>query len=263
MLEYFHNFTLIHDDIEDNSLLRRGQPCLHITHGIPQAINMGDTLFCLATQVILEAPYSEQEKIFLLQLFYKNFLKIFEGQGIELNWHQNKIWHIQEQDYLDMIERKTGTLIAIACQAGAYLGRANPEQQKTLYLWGISLGTAYQIQDDILNLTGQEEKYKKEIGGDITEGKRTLMVLHTLNNPSVTQENKNTLKRILDSQTTNQEKILWAISLLNKSGAITYAKKKSVSIISQTTQQLEKYFPASSIRTELLNLANSLITREF
>jgi geranylgeranyl pyrophosphate synthase len=251
-IEYFHNFTLIHDDIEDNSLLRRGQPCLHITYGVPSAINMGDTLFCLATQKILDAPYCEQEKVFLLQLLNKNFLKVFEGQAMELGWHHNKTWDLQEQDYLDMIERKTGALIAVSCKIGAYLGGATLEQQDLLYRFGMALGISFQIQDDVLNLIGQEEKYKKEIGGDITEGKRTLMVLHALNNPLITQQDKQELRNILDSNTTDKEKIQWCVSLLTQSGHI----------ISQAIALLEKHFSPGEAREQLIKIAHDLITRE-
>lgn len=261
-IEMFHNFTLIHDDIEDNSLLRRGIPCLHITYGIPRAINMGDTLFALAIEEILSAPYHDHEKITLLSMLNQNFIKVFEGQATELAWHHNKRWDIQETDYLAMIEKKTGALLACACKAGAYIGGATPEQQETLYAFGSSLGIAFQIQDDILNLIGKEETYKKEIGGDITEGKRSLSVLHMLNNDHVPLKDKQTLKTILDSNTQNKEEISWCITQLKQSGALCYAQEKSTSIISTTLETLKKNIPASSARNELISLANRLLTRE-
>ncbi len=261
-IEFFHNFTLIHDDIEDNSLLRRGQPCLHIQHGIPLAINMGDLLFCLATQAIVDAPYHDEEKIILLKLLNKHFLQVFEGQSMELEWHHTKQWNLKEEDYFAMVERKTGALIAIACKIGAYLGGATTEQQELLYKWGRALGVAFQIQDDVLNLIGSEEKYKKEIGGDITEGKRTLMVLHALNNKEVSQSDKDHLRQILDSNSNDPKEIHWCISLLSKTGAIAYAQKKSAELILTTTEPLEKHLTPSISRDKLLKLAYGLITRE-
>ncbi len=261
-IELFHNFSLIHDDIEDNSLLRRGLPCLHIQCGTPVALNLGDLLFCLSTQVMLNAPYEAAEKITLMQMLQQHFLKVFEGQAMELGWHHEKKWELQEQDYFAMVERKTGALIAVACKIGAYLGGASIEKQELLYQWGLSLGIAFQIQDDVLNLTGTEEKYKKEIGGDITEGKRSLIVLNTLNNPSVPQKDKHKLKMILDNNTTDQQAIQWCISLLTQSESIDYAQKKATSIISSTTKALEEHLAINPAQEKLLELAYSLITRE-
>jgi geranylgeranyl pyrophosphate synthase len=211
---------------------------------------------------MLNAPYTADEKITLLQILHQHFIKVFEGQAMELEWHSHKNWNIHEQDYLSMVECKTGALIAIACKIGAYLGGASLEQQKLLYKWGLSLGVAYQIQDDVLNLTGTEEKYKKEIGGDITEGKRSLMVLHTLNNQAVTQKDKQKLKSILDSKTIDQNAIQWCITLLTQSGAIAYAQKKSTDLISITTTSLKNTLTPTPAREKLLQLAYSLITRE-
>lgn len=261
-IELFHNFTLIHDDIEDNSLLRRGQPCLHVQEGIPIALNLGDLLFCLSTQTLLNAPYKADEKIMILQTLYQQYIKIFEGQSTELSWHHHKKWNLNEQDYFTMIEQKTGILIATACKIGAYLGGASPKEQEILYQWGLSLGVAFQIQDDVLNIIGTEEKYKKEIGGDITEGKRSLMVLHTLNNQEVSQQDKQKLQLILDSKTTIQQDILWCIELLKTSGAVAYAQKKSSSLIQTTTHQIATTFSSNAAREKLLFLAHSLITRE-
>lgn len=261
-IELFHNFTLIHDDIEDNSLLRRGQPCLHLQQGLPMALNLGDLLFCLSTQTLLNAPYHAEEKIMLLQILYRQYLKVFEGQSTELSWHRDKTWNLQEQDYFAMIERKTGILIATACKIGAYLGGASLKEQELLYQWGLSLGVAFQIQDDVLNLSGTEEKYKKEIGGDITEGKRSLMVLHALNNQDIPPKDKQKLQALLDGKTTQSQDIQWCIDLLKSSGALAYAQQKSKHIITSTTQQLEQSFTPNSAREKLLHLAQQLITRE-
>ncbi len=211
---------------------------------------------------MLNAPYTPDEKITLLQLLHQHFMKVFEGQSIELTWHHTKNWNLKEEDYFGMVERKTGALIAVSCKIGAYLGGAGTSQQELLYQWGRSLGIAFQIQDDVLNLIGSEEKYKKEIGGDITEGKRTLMVLNTLNNPFVPAEDKTKLKAILDSKTTDQQTIHWCIELLKTSGAIAYAQKQAPDIISTTTKELEKHLAKNPAQEQLLQVAYNLINRE-
>jgi len=257
-IELFHNFTLIHDDIEDNSLLRRGKPCLHLRHGIPLAINAGDGLYAIAYKAIISIDCTSEKKLRVFSLLNDAFLKVIEGQAIELGWIKNKKWNLTIQDYMQMIECKTGALLAVACQVGALLADASESQQKVLYDFGMALGTAFQIQDDVLNLIGQEEKYNKEIGGDITEGKRTLMVLHALNNTNLRIEDKKYLTELLDNHTLERSELEWAITFLRDSGAIDYAQKLSAQLIHDSIKNLLEI----DIETnKLVQLAEYLINR--
>jgi geranylgeranyl diphosphate synthase type I len=259
-IEMFHEFTLSHDDIEDNSEMRRGKPCLHKTYGVPIAINAGDGLFAMVweTSLLLEMP---AKKIVEAQRILADaFRRVLEGQGIEIDWYRNNAWGITEEDYSRMVAGKTGALIAASCEVGAFLGGGKKRQRKILREFGNAVGIAFQIQDDILNIAGTAEKYGKEIGGDISEGKRTLMVIHALQKAS--PEDKSRLTSILDERTKNQQKISEAIEILKKYGSHEYARKQAEKLVVKAKKGLEK-LPQTEARDKLLQLADFFINREF
>lgn len=256
-IELFHNFTLIHDDIEDNSHLRRGKQCLHITHGIPVALNAGDGLLLLALKPIFDLP--QDIRINALNFLLTNYLRVFEGQAIELSWITQKSWNITEQDYLHMIECKTGTLIGSSCGVSALIAGSSQEHQDVLYSFGLALGMAYQIHDDIKNITSNKQTYSKDWACDITEGKRTLMVIYTLNSPLITGEDKQKFITILDSHTTNQNDITWAIDLMNKAQAIEYAITRKKELVDRANKLLQKYIPLNPGCTKLISLLKDLL----
>lgn len=182
-LELYHNAFLIHDDIEDESLLRRGLPTLHVDHGIPIAVNVGDAMFALSLQPLLD----NVERIGLgpalriLQAVAAMTRRTVEGQAIELEWVRSNVWRLGDADYLAMVEAKTSWYSFITpMQVGAMAAGARPEQLAPLEPFGRHLGAAFQITDDLLNLRADPEDYGKEIGGDLWEGKRTVMLLHAL-----------------------------------------------------------------------------------
>jgi geranylgeranyl diphosphate synthase, type II len=182
-LELYHNAFLVHDDIEDESLLRRGRPALHVDHGIPIAINVGDAMMSLSLQPLLD----NVERIGLgaalriLRTVAHMTRRTVEGQGVELGWVRSNAWQLDDADYLAMVELKTSWYSFITpLQVGAVAAGARPEQLPPLEILGRHLGAAFQITDDLLNLRADPEDYGKEIGGDLWEGKRTLMLLHAL-----------------------------------------------------------------------------------
>lgn len=258
-IELFHNFSLIHDDLEDDSQLRRGKPCLHIMYGMPLAINAGDGLFMLVWNAVFSLDAPAEKKLKAQQLLNRAFTRVLEGQGIELNWHQQKSWNIKEADYFRMVRGKTGALISASCEVGAFLGGGTPKQQKALADFGLAVGVAFQIQDDILNVAGNVEKYRKEIGGDIREGKRTLMVIHALNH--CTPEEKRKLISILDAPDNSPQETQWAISLLRKYRSIEYASQQAKDIVAKAKAELTVLKKNEASR-KLLQMADFLINRE-
>ncbi len=256
-IELFHNFTLIHDDIEDNSQFRRGEPALHISHGVPMALNSGDALYTLIWEQIANLPM-EPKKLFDLQKIYvRAFKRVVEGQGIEISWIHHDSYDVGEQDYLKMIGGKTAALMGLSCEAGAFV--AGGEYQKSLREYGEKLGIAFQIHDDVLNVVGDFEKYKKEIGGDISEGKRTLMVVHCLENASENEKKK--LKEIISKHTTEQDEIRQAIAILKDSGSIDYAKNYAARLVGDAKKQLEP-LPDTKDRESLIKIADYVVSRE-
>ncbi|MFP2928733.1 polyprenyl synthetase family protein [Pyxidicoccus sp. 3LG] len=187
VLELFHNAFLIHDDIEDGSLMRRGGPTLHRTHGLPIAINVGDAMLALALQPLLDnvAVLGLGPSLRILQAVARMTRESVEGQSLELEWIRSGTLDVSDDDYVRMVEQKTSWYSFITpVTVGAIAARAPTEQLDALAAFARSLGIAFQIQDDVLNLRGQREAYGKEIAGDLWEGKRTLMLLHMLRGAS-------------------------------------------------------------------------------
>ena len=182
-LELYHNAFLIHDDIEDESWWRRGKPTLHIDHGVPIAVNVGDAMLSLSLQPLLDnvERVGLGPALRILRAVAKMTRLTVDGQALELEWVRSNTWRLEDADYLKMVELKTSWYSFITpLQAGAIAAGAGPERLAPLESLGRHLGAAFQITDDLLNLRADPEEYGKEIGGDLWEGKRTLMLLHAL-----------------------------------------------------------------------------------
>ncbi len=198
-LEIFQNWIVIHDDIEDGSELRRGKPALHVTYGIPLALNAGDALagkmweFLHANREILGAEMAMN----VIDQFLRMYHKTTAGQHIELSWVQNKRWDLTGDDYFKMCQRKTSWYTcATPSWTGAMIAGAEPENRDIIYDYGIDLGIAFQIQDDVLNLIGNEKVYGKEIAGDLWEAKRTLITIDLMEH--ATEKEKAFLRQAFD-----------------------------------------------------------------
>ncbi len=258
-IEMFHAFTLVHDDIMDESELRRGKPCLHRTFGTPLAINAGDVLGMMVLPALQGLTVSCQTRNKLEAFLWIELLKIFEGQAMELSWIRVNKFSITEKDYFTMVEKKTAVLLGAAIQLGAFLAGGTKREQKYLYEFGRLAGVAFQIRDDILNLVGEEQKYQKEIGGDITEGKRSLITIHAFNNG--TKPERQRLQKILSLHTRDQKLIREAITITEKLGSVAYAQRIVEKYTRAAFVQLQK-LPQSKAREELEVLTNFLLTRE-
>ncbi len=183
VLELYHNAFLIHDDIEDESFLRRNRPTLHREHGVAVAVNVGDGMLALSLQPLLDnvSVIGLGPSLRILQAISRMSRESVEGQALELEWIRNRTWNLGDDDYTLMVEQKTGWYSFITpVWVGAIAAGASEERMELLSGFARSLGTAFQIQDDLLNLQAREHEYGKEIGGDLWEGKRTLMLLHAL-----------------------------------------------------------------------------------
>jgi geranylgeranyl diphosphate synthase type II len=186
-LELYHNAFLIHDDIEDESWWRRGKPTLHIDHGIPIAVNVGDAMLSLSLQPLLDnvERVGLGPALRILRAIAHMTHRTVDGQARELEWMRSNTWRLDDTDYLEMVELKTSWYSFITpLQVGAVAAGARPEQLEPLESLGRNLGAAFQITDDLLNLRADPQEYGKEIGGDLWEGKRTLMVLHAIRHAS-------------------------------------------------------------------------------
>lgn len=183
VLELYHNAFLIHDDVEDGSEKRRDAVTLHRAHGVPIAVNVGDAMLAMALGPLLEnmRVLDMGRALRILEVVATMARESAEGQALELDWVRRARWDLSDDDYLGMVDQKTGWYSFVApLVMGAVAADAPASQVAALEGFGRSLGAAFQIQDDVLNLLARESDYGKEIGGDLWEGKHTLMVIHAL-----------------------------------------------------------------------------------
>ena len=235
-VELFHNFTLIHDDVEDSSVLRRGKSTLNLEFGIPTAVNAGDAMYQAMWATLLSAGLPNEKLVPALVIMMESFSSVVAGQGIELYWHRSNNFDITEEEYLQMAKGKTGALIGLACRLGAYSAEAPEEVQLGLQKFGETMGIAFQIRDDILNLTAPSSEYSKEVGEDIKSGKRTLIMVKLLSLLAGAEKEK--LLSLLSGEKTSREDINWAISLAKEKGAIDYATSVCERIIIESKEHL-------------------------
>lgn len=256
-VELIHTFSLIHDDIMDKDDMRRGKPSVHILWGEPMAILAGDTLFSKAFETVLETQIdgvSYERVVNALKTVVDSCIKICEGQASDMCFEGN--FDVSEAEYMNMIYKKTGALIAAATRSGAIIGGGTPDQVEVLTEYGRLIGLAFQIQDDYLDVISDEENLGKPVGSDITEGKMTLMVVHALSNAS--DDDKNEIVSILEAdEDTDVDR---AIELFGKYGSINYAHDIALDNVDQAKKLLET-LDESEAKVALAMLADYVLQR--
>jgi geranylgeranyl diphosphate synthase type II len=182
-IEMLHNAFLVHDDIVDASLRRRGRPTLRAEHGLELALNAGDALAVFANRVLRRHTRGLDDDLGdrVLEEFETMALRTLEGQATELGWRRDGVSALTPEDYLDLIMHKTCWYTTIhPLRVGALIGSRGRADLRPMVRFGFHLGAAFQIRDDLLNLIGDESVYGKEINGDLYEGKRTLVLIHLM-----------------------------------------------------------------------------------
>lgn len=260
-VEIFQAAALIHDDIADQSELRRGVPCLHISEGTGIAINSGDVgIVDVVAQVMQEASYSSELRLKLFDELYAMERHTLEGQALDLGWVRDGRWNLGESDYLQMATLKTAHYSAATPLAmGALCGSATQAQIEGLRAFGLAAGLAFQIQDDLLNLVGNAEAQGKDYRSDITEGKRTLVMVHALSHLESAQAHE--LQCILTAHTTQESMLARAVELAQEAGAITYARAYAQRLINEAKQYLDKAHVTSEAHEVLVSMADYFVSR--
>lgn len=172
-LEMFHNFTLLHDDVMDNSDVRRGRQSVHAKWDVNTAILSGDTMLTLATQLVSEVPDDKLRKV--LDTFNDMAIRVYEGQRLDMDFENSD--NVTIDDYIRMIMDKTGALLGGSAMIGAIIGGASDKDASKMYEYGMMLGVAFQIQDDWLDVFGDSTTFGKPIGGDINNNKKSFLML--------------------------------------------------------------------------------------
>lgn len=239
-IELVHTFTLIHDDVMDEDLVRRGRPTAAAIWGNPIAITAGDGLFAIAFRSIAEnakVPGVRRETVLrLVQMLSDTCLGLSQGQTMDLLMEQEADPTVAQ--YLEMIRLKTGVLLEFALKSGAILGGGTEQQVEMIGKFGAPLGMAFQIKDDLLNLTGTEEILGKPRGSDIARGKKTLIVLHGLHNANRRDAKRlQTILNLAESKCTPAV-VEEAIEILKDAGSLEYAETTANDFIKEAKSYL-------------------------
>ena len=260
-IEHFHSAALIHDDIADDAELRRGEPCLHLKTGLGLAINAGDLGLSLVNGTVMHDPLLEDSiKVRVVTELIEMTRRTIEGQALDLGWARDGRYDITPEDYLIMATHKTAHYSgAVPLAIGAIVGGGTETQIEALRNYGLDTGLAFQIQDDLLNLIGVQESTKKGFRDDITEGKRTLVVVHALQNLEGPERDR--LVEILSSRTKEPDVLAEAVGIMQSCGSIDYARSYAENLTSIAKNRLMDMVEPSASRDLLLSMADWFVNR--
>lgn len=256
-VEIFHNFTLLHDDIMDNSSQRRSRPTVHKKWGVNTAILSGDAMMILAYRFLAQSPQKHLSS--LMNVFNQAALEVCEGQQLDINFEAGSF--VQEEDYLKMIRLKTSVLLAAALQMGAVLGDADLENQANLYRFGLNLGLAFQLQDDYLDTFGDQSVFGKRIGNDILTNKKTFLLVKAMEFAQDAEKEK-LLYLMKGSDIDENEKIRQVTEIYNHLSVGELTKSKIRHFHQNSLEYLAKVKIQDDRKALLVQVAEQLITRD-
>lgn len=253
-IELFHNFTLIHDDIMDRAPLRRGMPTVHEKYGASTALLTGDVMMVMGYDYLsrMQSPHIRR----VLQLYNKTAAEVCEGQQLDMDFETHE--RVSLDEYLHMIGLKTSVLLAASLQIGSILGGAGLGNQGYIYNFGKSLGLAFQVQDDYLDSFGDPARFGKQVGGDIIAGKKTFLLIKTLEVATPAQLAQIRELRQADPAT----KVPAMLELFRACGVDAWARELKEKYLDAAYQHLEDIAVLSSRKEPLRQLAAYLVQRE-
>jgi geranylgeranyl diphosphate synthase type II len=250
--ELFHNFTLAHDDVMDDAELRRGQAAMHVQYGLSSAILSGDAMLIYSYQAILETRIDTGLKNKILMLFSDTAVAICKGQQMDMDFETME--KVNLPDYLLMIKYKTAVLLAACLKAGAWIGGASDEDADHLYAYGLNIGLAFQIQDDLLDLYADKADFGKKVGGDILQQKKTFLYLKALE--LAADDQKAELIRLYRGDSIDdQEKIQAVRSVFDELGIRGHAEQLMKELTENAAEHLQSLAvdPEQLVRLHELN----------
>jgi geranylgeranyl diphosphate synthase type I len=255
-IEVIQSFTLIHDDIMDDDDLRRGVPAVHREYDVETAILAGDTLYSKAFEFMLETDAPADRQVRALDELATTCTEICEGQAFDVGFEDRT--DVTTDEYLEMVELKTAVLYAAAAAIPAVLVGADDEVVDALHGYGLDIGRAFQIQDDVLDLTTPSETLGKQRGSDLVEGKRTVITLHA-RDQGVDVDG---LVDTDDPDAVSEATIEKAVARLRESGSIEYASDLAEDLVASGKARLG-HLPDNQARSLLCDIADFLIEREY
>lgn len=256
-LETYHNFTLLHDDLMDNADVRRGMMTVHKKWDANKAILSGDTMLVMAFKLMQQCDADKLPEV--MRVFTDTALEIDEGQEYDIQFETRD--DVTEEEYLEMIRLKTSVLLACAMKIGAIMAGASKEDVELLYRFGERMGLAFQLQDDYLDVYGDEKTFGKAIGGDITSNKKTYMLINALN-LSEADDHASLEKWIAAKDFNRQEKVAAVTAIYNKVGVDKLAKAKMEEYYAEAIAALDAVSVAEEKKQQLREYATKMMKRE-
>jgi geranylgeranyl diphosphate synthase type II len=253
-VEMLHNFTLIHDDIMDNADLRRGKKTLHKLYDLNTAILAGDSLLSIAYEYLLkDCKVNAREAV---SAFTEGLIEVCEGQSLDTDFEKRNDVCLDE--YIIMIKKKTAALAKMCCKLGAILSDAKQSDIKALSDYGLNLGIAFQIQDDLLDIIGEEKDFGKTVGGDLVAGKKTFLVIKALEKAK--GEYRKELLKMIKNKGISPEKVDYFKQMFINLGVVEDAKKEIRKFTEKALKSIDKLSNKNEI-SFFYWLADSLIER--
>ena len=254
-VELVHNFSLVHDDIQDNSPKRRRRDTTWVKWGAPMAINAGDALFVLSNQAIIDLKnyYPADAVVKVAEILHNTCLDLTRGQFLDMSYEERT--DLKVEDYWPMISGKTAALLSACCQIGAVLGGADGEKEEAYQAFGHYLGLAFQVQDDILGIWGDEKVTGKSVASDLVEGKNSLPVLIGLGK-------KRKFAERWAKGPIQLEEVEEVARLLASEGGYGEAKEASIQMTDMAINSLREADPQGEAGEALFELTNKLLNRD-
>jgi octaprenyl-diphosphate synthase len=252
VVEFIHTATLVHDDIIDESELRRGQQAVHSRWGNDITVLLGDFLYIKSMSLALT-----HDRLDIIRLLCDVTLRMIEGELYQLT--KNGVVDLSEEEHFDIIRRKTAYLFAGCAKIGGMLGDTTREQQDALWEYGFNIGMAFQIVDDLLDFTGEEDVLGKPIGGDLREGKITLPIIHLLSRDD--EEADALIRGVVNTRTVTLDEWRDIRALLKEHDSIDHAQRTAVDFVERAKTALYA-FPAGPEREALMALPDYVLSRD-
>jgi len=254
-VELVHNFSLVHDDIQDNSPKRRGRDTVWTKWGAPMAINVGDALFVTSSQAIMDLKnnYAAEVVVQAAEVLHNTCLELTRGQFLDMSYEERK--DLGVEDYWPMISGKTSALLSACCQIGALLGGADEQVQESYRSFGHFLGLAFQVQDDILGIWGDEKLTGKSAASDLVEGKNSLPVLAGL-------RKKGKFAERWAQGPIKPDEVEELARILASEDGYGFAKEASIQMTDMAINSLREADPQGEAGEALFELTNRLLNRE-
>jgi geranylgeranyl diphosphate synthase, type I len=254
-IELVHNFSLVHDDIQDNSPIRHGMPTVWKKYGIPMAINVGDTLFAIANQAILDLyDGNTAEKVIKTgRILHNACLDLTCGQFLDISYEKRN--DMSMENYWPMIEGKTAALLSACTQIGAILGNADDATVEQYRIFGRDLGLAFQVQDDLIGIWGEEALTGKSTASDLLERKNSLPILYGISQ-------KGEFAQYWFTSELSHEDVVQAAQMLKDEGAYDFSRREAIRLTAQASTALRNANPQGEAGVALAELVNKLLVRD-